>query len=437
MELLQKLKEVRRNTLLRSIAIVASGTALAQAITFLFMPLIARLYGPEAFGVQSVFMSFAGILTSIAALTLPMAIVLPQRDEEAYGLAKLSVGIALFVSIFTAIILYLFGEKILELTDSQVIADYLFFLPPFMFLSALSATLAQWLIRKQKFRATAHLGALQALGLNSLKTAAGVFQPTALFLVLANTLGTLLQTLLYLLVLRGESWERAHLAATRVSITRLARAYSDFPLMRAPQVLLNAASTSIPLILLSSSFGPTAAGLYSIAMSALGVPSTLIGNAVSQVFYPKFNCAVAAGHDGRNMLVRTTAAMALAGLPIFGVAAMVSPSLFRLVFGAEWEMAGEYARWLSLWLFFAFINRPSVAALPVLKLQGFFLGFEVVSFITRIVALYIGANVFESELATIICFSIASATINALLIGCTILHSACYNHPNTITTASN
>lgn len=420
--MLTKLGKLGKSSLLRSVAAVATGTALAQAITFVFMPLVTRLYGPAAFGVQSVFMSFASLLAAISALTLPMAIVLPRGDDEAYGLARLSMVIALLMSTLAALVLWLAGPELLALTNSQAIADYLCLLPPFMLFSALSATLGQWLIRKQQFRATASLSAWQALVLNGSKTLAGLVHPSTWVLVLVNTLGTLFQALLYLPVLRKCPPEAARVLPSP-ALLRLAKHYRDFPLLRAPQVLLNAASMSIPLLLFSSLFGPTASAFYSIAMSALGMPSTLIGNAVSQVFYPKLNSAALAGEDCRRMLIRATAAMAAAGLPIFAAAAIASPYLFGLVFGDEWKKAGDYAQWLSLWLFFAFINRPSVAAMPVLKLQGFFLSFELFSFTSRMAALYLGASAFESELATVICFSIAGALINAALIGCTIRQS--------------
>jgi len=46
-----------KSKFLRSVAVVAFGTAGAQAITMAFSPVITRLYGPEAFGLLGVFMA--------------------------------------------------------------------------------------------------------------------------------------------------------------------------------------------------------------------------------------------------------------------------------------------------------------------------------------------------------------------------------------------
>jgi hypothetical protein len=77
---------------------IAAGAAAAQAVTFAVAPLIARLFGPEAFGLQGVFNSVVVLLAAVAALGYPMVIVLPKRDADARALAWLSVSIGLGTS---------------------------------------------------------------------------------------------------------------------------------------------------------------------------------------------------------------------------------------------------------------------------------------------------------------------------------------------------
>lgn len=65
---------------------MASGTAMAQVISMLLAPIITRLYGPEAYGMMGTFMAIIGIFTPIAALTYPIAIVLPKIMKMRRGL---------------------------------------------------------------------------------------------------------------------------------------------------------------------------------------------------------------------------------------------------------------------------------------------------------------------------------------------------------------
>jgi len=87
----------------KNVALVATGTAGAQAITMAFSPAITRLYGPEAFGLLGTFTATLAIVTPIAALTYPIAIVLPKKDDDARGIAKLSVLLAFFISLAVAV----------------------------------------------------------------------------------------------------------------------------------------------------------------------------------------------------------------------------------------------------------------------------------------------------------------------------------------------
>ena len=84
-----------KSKFVRNVAVVASGTIGAQAITMVFAPAITRLYGPEAFGLLGTFMTIAAVVTPIASLSYPIAIVLSPEDIYARGIARLSAYIAI------------------------------------------------------------------------------------------------------------------------------------------------------------------------------------------------------------------------------------------------------------------------------------------------------------------------------------------------------
>lgn len=46
-----KIKLLRNNHFLKDVAVLSSGTAAAQLIPFLFLPLLSRLYQPELYGI--------------------------------------------------------------------------------------------------------------------------------------------------------------------------------------------------------------------------------------------------------------------------------------------------------------------------------------------------------------------------------------------------
>jgi O-antigen/teichoic acid export membrane protein len=411
---LNRLSQFGKRPFVRSVAIVAAGTAASQAIAMAFSPLITRLYGPETYGIQGIFMSVAGVMAIIAAMTYPMAIVLPKSDVEAFGLVRLSVFVGITMSLLVTILLYLFGSSILNLLNADEISTFIYLVPVFMLISVISSAVSQWLLRKKAFSLTAKVTILQALLTNSGKTALGTLYPTAIGLIAMNAVGGVVGIVQMLM---GQK-TAAKAASTELGVSEtesrmpqstlwtLAKHYRDFPMFRAPQGLLNALSQFLPVVTLAAYFGPAAVGFYTIASAVLAMPAGLIGGSVMQVFYPRISDAIRGGEDVKKLIQNATLGLALSGAPPFVVVAIAGPSIFGFVFGNEWETAGAYAQWLSVWLFFQYINKPAVSAIPALGLQKGLLIYEVFSTSGKILALYIGYVVFGSDQIAIALFSV-------------------------------
>ncbi|MEF2072040.1 lipopolysaccharide biosynthesis protein [Consotaella aegiceratis] len=416
-----KLRAFTSRPFVRNVATVATGTAAAQAISMAFAPLITRMYGPEAYGLQGIFNSVVSLFGVVAAMGYPIAIVLPRRDNEAIGIAKLSMLTAVATCLLATLVLSVFGAKILRLLNAEAIAGFIYIIPIAVFVGVLGSVLGQWLIRKKAYGVSARYSVVTAFLVGSSKYGLGFAHPGAIGLILANTVGALVGVLLTFTGWRRHARKSAEAEAqpsTQVgaSLGALAREHYDFPLLRTPQNLINALSQSLPMLLLAAYFGPGAAGQYSIVIAVLGIPITLIGGSVTAVFYPRINEAIHNGENARSLIVRATVGMAATGALPFLAVMVAGPWLFALVFGAGWRTAGEYGQWLSLWLFFQYINRPAVSAIPALKLQGGLLVYEIASTGTKVLALWLGFVIFGSDIAAVALFSIFGIVAYAWLI---------------------
>lgn len=427
------IKRVFHNKFARSVLVVATGTAAAQAISVAFMPLLTRLYGPEAFGLLGTFVSLVAMIAPLVALSYPIAIVLPRADRDAKGLAWLSLKLALFTSGVALIGLLLFKDTLVAALQLEAIAGFLYLLPLAMFFAGCLAILQQWVIRKKLFKLKARIAVLQSLWLNLAKTGAGLVNPVAVVLVVLGAIANALHAAMLAFSLKkkaaDDSPEQGFSARhSNRELIGLAKTHRDFPLYRTPQVFLNAVSQSMPVLMLAAFFGPAAAGFYTLSKTVLALPITLIGGAIASVFYPHINEAVLAGRNPFNPLLKATLAIAVVGGLPFLIVGLFGPQLFQWVFGEQWEMAGEYARWLSLWYFFGFINRPSVGAIAVLRLQRFFLIYEIASVALRAAALYIGFMLYANDLVAVALFAIVSALLNFLLVTTTLSYAKRFKH---------
>ena len=392
----------------RNVAIVASGTAGAQAITIAFAPIITRLYGPEAFGLLGTFMAILIIAAPIAALTYPIAIVLPKDDRDAMGLVRLSIILSFGMVLLASVLILMGGDWLTTTLGAESVAGYLLLIPVAMLFGAWLQIVHQWLIRKKQFGVIARSAVAHALIVNSAKSGIGWLHPVGAVLIVLATLGNALHAALLFIGARKRYQAEPDKSEVGPGATLKALAYRhrDFPLYRAPQHFINAASQSLPILMLAAFFGPAAAGFYTLGKMVMGLPSTLIGSAVNDVFYPKIT---EAAHNGENLprqIVQATGTLLVIGIVPFGLVVLFGPWLFGLVFGDDWTMAGEYARWLALFFLFNFINKPSVAVVPVLGIQRGLLVYELFSTGTKALGLVAGFYWFGSDLWAVALFSI-------------------------------
>lgn len=421
---------INRNSFVRNVLIMATGTAAAQVITMSLSPFITRLYGPEAFGLLGAFTAIIAIVSPIAALTYPTAIVLPKNEKDANGLIRLSLSITIIIAIIMALILVIFNDPVIELLKLEEIATFLYLIPLVVLFSGSLEVVEQWLIRTKQFGITAKVTFSQSLILNGSKVGMGLAFPFAATLIILTVLGQVLKTTMMLLWIRRSSDMKSIKeinTGEKVPIRELAIKYKNFPVYRAPQVFLNGASQSLPILMLTSLFGPASAGYYTIGRTVLNIPTELIGKSVGDVFYPRISEAANNGENLTYLIRKATIILGVVGLLPFGIVVAFGPWLFSLVFGSEWTMAGEYARWIALWSYFIFINQPSIKALPVLSAQAFHLRFTTFTLLTRMAALAVGYYVFNSDLIAIALTGVSGALLNLTLILITIWKSKSFN----------
>jgi O-antigen/teichoic acid export membrane protein len=398
---------------------VVTGTAGAQVVAMLFMPFITRLYGPEAFGLLGSFVSIASILMPMAALTYPIAIVLPERHSDAIKLSKLSVLISIVTSSVVAITFCLFGEKLAALLQLEDFVLFIMLVPVAMLFSGLHQIAEQWVVRLRLYKQSAIVALFQAVIVNTARVVGGLYNPIALTLIGLQVFASALHGgLLFIGLLKNTNnvGEKATASSDSLSIRAVACKYKDFAIYRAPQVTMNAASVSLPILMLMFYFGPAFAGFYALSKTVVSIPSLLLGKAVGDVLYPRISDAANNNEKLYPVVKKATILLALVACIPFLVVILFGPFLFAIFFGEEWRPAGSYARWLAGWMYITLLSTPAVKALPVLAAQKFHLVHTVVVILIRVLALFIGYQLFSSDLISVALYSLTGCILNLMLV---------------------
>jgi O-antigen/teichoic acid export membrane protein len=131
-----------------------SGTAFAQLIPILLQPLLRRSFTPDTFGAYSVYMSLLGILIVISSLKYELAIILPEKDNEAMAVFFLSVILNFVFNLILFIVILIFKTQLLSILNlQQKFSIYLLLTPAGIFLFGFYQSINYWLIRKKGFMA--------------------------------------------------------------------------------------------------------------------------------------------------------------------------------------------------------------------------------------------------------------------------------------------
>ena len=266
----------------RNVLTLLTGTTIAQAIPVLIAPVLTRLYSPKDFGVAALFFSVTSILGVIANGRYELAIVLPVEDEDAINITALAILISPSLSILLLLIVIVFNHQIVVLLKCQEIAPWLYFAPLVVFLTGLFNALNYFHVRIKSFKkiATANVyrsivSATVQLGLGFLKSRSSrTYKWTDNVSITGNS------TLGYELLKNKKLLSKIN----RTDIKRLAKRYIDFPKFSTWSSLANTLSYNLTNIFISTVYSSSTLGLYSMGNTAIGMPSSLVGNAVGQVF---------------------------------------------------------------------------------------------------------------------------------------------------------
>ncbi|MFV7531591.1 lipopolysaccharide biosynthesis protein [Enterobacter mori] len=396
---------ILKNKFLQSVAIIASGTALAQIINLAAIPVITRLYGPEAYGMMGSFMSVVNILIPLSALSYPIAVVLPRKDNVSNTIVRLSLilGIATSSIVLVGLILYSLINN-----NSKLEIWYMAVIPLTMLILPLQQSGQQWLIRKKQYRAIAKVSVIQSVIVNSLKILIGLPLHGVKTLVIITALGYWLQAIQFLHNARKNGLKIKNGQFVK-NLPRVSRIYSDFPIYRTPQVLINALSQSLPIFVIGYYFGVAEVGYFSLAQTILGAPVTLLTGALSNVLFPKIAQKINNKELISPLIKKSFLGLLTLSALIYLIVILFGPQLFSFVFGSKWETGGEYGRWMALYCIFWLSARPAIDAIPPLKIQRQFLIYEICSLVLRFISLIAGIYAFADGIYAMILYSVTNA----------------------------
>ncbi len=337
-----------------------TGTAIAQAISFLFNIVIARLYLPDDFGQLAYLVAVVTFLLVFANGKLDLAMVSATSDRTARALGILSLQIA---SLFTLLLIAFNAVATwVGVTNPAFSAfgEMGWVVPLLVFVFAVLQVLIMWNVREKKFKTISIVRVVEALSIGLVSVA--LFKMKAWGLVAGVVAGQCLTLIALKASTKGLfSGERAG-----DSWQSLIKQFAEFPKVNIAQGLLDMFQLSA-VILFFTHFGALhTVGLFAMCVKVLQAPLRLISAPMANVFFSEAAAFQKEGKSIHYLTKSTVKKVAIALLPIPLLLIVAGPWLFGFVLGGQWVEAGHYAQIVTIW-FYADMIRVPVSQVAVVK----------------------------------------------------------------------
>ena len=388
----------------------------AQCLTLLVSPLLTRLYPPSAFGDFSLYAAWLGFFSVASTLRYDLAIGLPSSDDEAYDLVGLSILCATLTA--TLAIPCAYGMAQSNIVTANV--RLLLFLGPSVLLAGAMFAGTTWSLRANELSPISLSKVTQAIlrAITQLVFGAAGFGPIGLVSgELAGKIGGNLAL-----------WTRiarvAPITFPRHSGRYIAAAtkYRNFATLSTISTLVGQVSLLLPSVLFYAMLGSTVAGYISIAQRVLAIPFEMIAHTLSSIYIGKVSLHMRTQQGClRTTFFKTVAGTAALSIVPFGLFAAFSPVIFPIAFGPEWFASGQYARILTTAYMLQFIMSPVAHTLNLMQCNRLQVQFDLFRILVLGGCTIVSFSVFGSAHATVIAYTVAASTMQAVHLAITAL----------------
>ena len=306
------------------------GTGIQGVLTVLVMAVVSRLLKPEDFGVVSASLLVVNFSLIFSQIGVGPAIFIHTKLRRA--LLETGFILSMLFSFVCVAVLSALAPVIATIVHAPRVTPILRSLAWLLMLQGFSVVSESQLRRALEFRTiasirvTSYVAGYGAVGILAALLGAG---PWAL--VAASTAQTLIST--FMLVRRQPiAWGARF---DREAWREIAAFGGGFALARVGNYAAVYGDNSVT----AATLGVRALGLYDRAYQLMAMPAGAIGQVIDDVLFPAMAQVQQDPERVGRAYRRCVAAVALLTLPVTGLAVLLAPELFHVLFGPQWTAA--------------------------------------------------------------------------------------------------
>jgi len=394
----------------QNLTITFSGNVVALVIGFAFTPFIARIYGPEAYGVFALFLAMASNLSPLATFQFPSGYVAASTDSEFYRIVKITLIVLFTTTTIYIIVIFFWSDYLIEYFHVSELEPFIFWMPLYFFLMGLDYILLGWNIRLKEFkRAAIGKTASTIISKGSTIVFGFLLQPSAIGIIIGNLLSYPIESSAKIGSVIISRVRYIFAPATWAELKTTFLKFRSYPLYLTPGLFVTNLGSQLPVYYFSMTFNQSTVGLFALANSMVNIPLSLIVNSSTTVFLQKAAETIQSSEADLKNLVQSLhkRLFYISFFPI-SILAFTSEWIFNVVFGSNWGQSGVFASFLCIGAIFNVSFSPLSVLFRLLHKEKINFVINILSMGLRFFGLWIGFY-FNNILWSVMGYSIASS----------------------------
>lgn len=369
----------------RNVLILTSGTAIAQAIPILITPILTRLYTPADFGAFALFVSIVSIVSVISCGRYELAIMLPEKDEDAINVAAVAFIFNILVSFLFFIFLLLFGDWLLKLLKAEVLKGWIYLAPLTVFMIGIFNILNYANNRFKLYKDIAKANVYKSIAIAIIQLIFGFLKAGYVGLISGQVFGHF--------VANVKLFKNINLFIKFINyrdVFKKAKVYKNFPIISSFGALMDNMTGSLPYLTLPKIFGLTYSGYFFLSLKLVLLPLNLISSNIGQILFKeitvyKFNKPEIL----KNVYKKTFLKLLLASIIYTIVISLFVIFLWEATFGNKWAESKIISMYIIPIIFIRSIASPLSIVLVAMEKLGLLTTWQILYFLLNVLVIAI------------------------------------------------
>jgi len=369
-----------------------SGKFIIICFTFVTAPLLTRMYTPEAYGYFAFMNTIASNVAILATLGFPSALVLSRTDDRFYNFLVSVVVLSMMIITTFSLVLIFVANDVLPIELGQDKGFYLGLLVAACTLYALMQILPNWNVWRNQFQVAARINILVAGSARVVSLGMGLLPGASVFgLIIGELFGRLLGVVATVSHHLFKEWRNMFAAVRLKKMRSVTSEFKDYPKYVLAAGYVSVLTSHIPSLVFPYLFEMQRLGHYSLAVSMVGIPGSLLAYPLSSLFLKKFLELQETQAERIPLYVkRVLYGLFLVSVVPFAFIVVFGPDVFAFVFGADWRFAGELSSILAFHGLIEVVRVPLQGVFQAKKRERSILSYQVLQIAMVVIALLPG-----------------------------------------------